>query len=83
MFALLKEKSRHCGRPVPDKEIACQITCSRRSAWMPRCQGLFPNANDLPREIKIGPSLPKWPEPDLELIRRIVAYPFRLETCAT
>jgi hypothetical protein len=79
MFSLLKERSRHCGRPVQDKEIARQITCSRQSAWRPRGADVFPHANGIPIEIKVGPSAPKWPDPDLELIRRIVACPFRLE----
>jgi hypothetical protein len=82
MFALLKEKSKGCGRPVSDREIEHQIKASRRSAWCPRRLDLFPYANGLENEILSVPSTPAWPEPDLDLIRKTVSLRFGLsELC--
>jgi hypothetical protein len=76
MFALLKEKSQGCGRVVRDTEIRRQIECSRRSAWVPDNPRSFKHADELQNDIQIVPADPAWPEPNLDLIRRIVSGRF-------
>jgi hypothetical protein len=80
MFVLLKEKSQGCGRVVKDAEIWRQIKCSRRSAWVPNNPRAFKHkhADELQNDIQIVPAGPAWPEPDLDLILRIVSGRFLL-----
>jgi hypothetical protein len=78
IFALLKEKTRSCGRPVKDSELAHQIRSSRRTAWCPRNPQLFTHGEELHYNVKLPPESPTWPQPDLELIDQIISEGFHL-----
>jgi hypothetical protein len=79
MHALLKAKSKDCGRVVRDSEIAHQIRAARKTAWCPHFPHLFTHAEDthaedLSADVHLPPDAPKWQEPNLGEIDRIVSH---------
>src|SRR5262249_2770078 len=81
IYELLREKTRHCGRVVTDKEIKRQIECSRKVAWTPDHPEAFEHGVDREktgRLILTHPQTPPWPEPNLEAINAIVSGGFGL-----
>ena len=76
IFPVLKEKTRTCGRAVPDREIKSAIEFARANAYRPREEQLSEEQDNKRPKRKSDFSRPllqkKWPEPDLELITGIV-----------
>jgi len=83
IFQLLRDKTRHCGRPVTDAEIVRQIKCSLSAAWTPNSPEAFAHADQLDHGIVIQPRSPSWPEADLEAIRAIVSSGWDCTICGS
>jgi hypothetical protein len=79
-FALLKAKTEGCGRVVSVAEIRHQIRCAQARAFQPKdptayaaARGTAPRVVSVPRAQTDDPPAPKWPAPDHDAIRQIVA----------
>ena len=62
IMALLKERTRQCGRTMPDREIQEAVRDSMACAWQPRMDG-----------APAGVAAPKWPALDMELREAIIS----------
>lgn len=67
IISLLQEKTRTCGRTVPESEIKNSVADALKTAWSPQ-------PGDLPRLNE-----PKWPPPNLAQIEQICSEGFGLD----
>lgn len=80
MSALLKAKTKDCGRVVTAGEIRHQIRSARARAFQPKDPAAYAAARGTaPNVVRVLPAqnddrpAPKWPAPDHDAIRQIVA----------
>jgi hypothetical protein len=77
MCLLLAEKTKGCGRTVPEHEILSAIRFAKGCAWIPKDSPALDAKKEVASESFPSAPAPVWPKPDLVRIREIVESGWR------